>query len=461
MANHILAVHLGAENVELAVAQSTLRSLRIQLLASLDIESDAVRQIVGGRAWDRVVATLPADSAVFRLLDFPFRDRRRLAQAVGPALEAHVPISLDEAVVAWDFTAANHRGPILAAMAPREALDRHRAALSAIGLEPDILVWQPSAVLDVYRRAAGANATFTAVDVGLESTIVATFEDGRLTGMRAAGRSDDEATVRNIGWFARTLEPASARAIVGGARADVLLPALAEVAPGLRLETLPERCPVEIADPAAPAWRGSPTVVGLALAAGGDLAQPVLDFASNHALHRDTGELRAAAVRIVPWAVATIVLLLLAGTLDYTRQSSRAAELESRARALFESVMPAAASGPGYRLKMELRAQELARRAADLTGAGPRTTPLAVLAGMSTLIPAELAVEFEHYAYDPPHVRLRGRGASFETVTRLQETLRQSKAFASVEVNDVHTAVAGDGVQFELTLKLGGAGEPA
>src|SRR5512137_2176214 len=108
MANNILAVHLGAESVALAVAQSTLRSFRIQLLAVLEHGSEAIADIVKSRSWDNVVAGIAPDAVAFRLLDFPFRDRRRLGQAVGPALEAHVPFSLEDSAPAWDFTSQDH-----------------------------------------------------------------------------------------------------------------------------------------------------------------------------------------------------------------------------------------------------------------------------------------------------------------------------------------------------------------
>jgi type II secretory pathway component PulL len=457
MSNHILAVHLGLDTVALAVAQSTLRTLRIQMLASLERGSDALVEIVHSRPWDRVIASVPGDTAVFRFLDFPFRDRTRLRQAVGPALEAHVPLALEDAVTAWDFTSADRRGSVLAAMVPRTALERHRAALAELGLRVDRLVWEPSATLEVYRRAADAR-TFTAIDLGTDGAIVASFVDGRLRAMRVAARADEDATVRTVGWFLRTLELPGARALVGGARADVLLPALREAAAGLVLEPLGERCPVEIADAAASAWRSSTAVVGLALAAGGDTAPPLLEVGGEETAVART-QARSAARRLAPWAGATAALLLAAGVLDYARLDRRRDRLEAGAQRIYGSAMPGGASAPGQRLKMESRVAELERRLEETAGGGGRATPLAVLAEMSAAVPADLRIEFDLFAYDPPAARLRGRGASFEAVTRLQEILRASGRFSSVEVSNVRAGVS-EGVEFELALTVA-AGRPA
>jgi hypothetical protein len=73
---------------------------------------------------------------------------------------------------------------------------------------------------------------------------------------------------------------------------------------------------------------------------------------------------------------------------------------------------------------------------------------------MSSVVPAELEVEFESYNYDPPNVRLRGQGATFETVTRLQQLLDAESDFRDVAVSDVRTAADGVGVVFELRFRI-------
>ena len=108
-------------------------------------------------------------------------------------------------------------------------------------------------------------------------------------------------------------------------------------------------------------------------------------------------------------------------------------------------------------MKLELKLEELLRRQAELQGGTSADSALGILVAMSEAVPGDVEVEFESYAFDPPNVRLRGQASSFETVTRLQEILRTSTSYQNVDVGDVRSAASGEGVQFELTIRLGGA----
>ena len=165
MANQILAIHLTAGRVSVAAAESTLRSLRVTTLAEVEPGSEQAAAIIGDRKWDRVVSTLPAEAAVFRMLDLPFSDRRRLAQAVGPALEDYVPFSLEESVTSFDATRTSSDGPTLAVMTAATELANQRELLAYYGLTAERFIWAPSAILGSYRKTVGADVAFTAIDV--------------------------------------------------------------------------------------------------------------------------------------------------------------------------------------------------------------------------------------------------------------------------------------------------------
>jgi type II secretory pathway component PulL len=459
VASRILAVHVTGGVVSAAVAASTLRTLEITALGDLPLlGAEATGEKRAARSWDRVVASVPADSAFFRLLELPFHDRRRLAQAVGPALEEYVPLSLDEAITSFDSASTERRGPVLAVMIARAKLDAHLARLAELGVEPDRLIWAPCATLEVYRRAAGGGTPAAAIDVGDDGAVVGWFDETKLGGLRVVAPADPDTLVRNAAWSLRTLDPPSTRVLVGGAAAEALMPALADALTGFELEPLPETCPVDLTDDLSVDWRAAATAIGLVLAARGDLEPPLVEIGiGEEAEHALPSDVRQALRRTVPWALATVVLLLGAVTLDHVRLERRYAALEQRALALYRTAIPSGPAGPGLRLKMEMRATELERRRAEVAGSVGETNPLAVLAEMSETVPRDVAVEFDVFTFDPPHLRLRGHSANFESVTKLQELLRARDSFASVEVSDVHAAVSGEGVDFEMTIKLAGS----
>lgn len=416
----------------------------------------AVEEIVASHAWDRVIATLPASSAYFRFLDLPFRDRKRLAQAVGPMLEEHVPVSLDDATTSFDSAGEGSSSATLAALARRATVEARVAELAQIGVTPTMLIWQPTAIIAAYRAALDVKTPTLAVDVGIDSTLVARLMPDRVEALRIVSRHDDEGFEHDVRWAVRTLEGASDPVVFGGAMYETAGDRLRAALEGTRIDLLPHACPVPGADHADGVWRTLTASVGLVLVATGDAKAPILSFHADATDRAVLTEQRSDAVRtLAPWAAAAALLFATALTVDYVRLHRTAARLDKTAEKLFAAAMPGVAGGAGRRTKIELKLGELESKRNEAAGAARPDGPVGTLVTLSHAIPADLGVEFETFAYDPPNVRLRGRGASFEVVTKLQETLRGTPAVGAVDVGDVRSNAAGGGVDFELTVRLG------
>lgn len=456
MANHILTLHVAGGQVSFAVAISTLRSLRVTALGRADASSPVLAELAAERDWDRIVASVASENAVHRFLEFPFHDRKRLALAVGPALEEHVPLSLDDSVAAHDRAVGTNgaQGRVLAVMAARSAIEQPLANLANDGIMPQRLIWAPSAILEVYARAVDTQSDFVAIDLGDEAAVIGAFEAGQLTALRIVRRTDDEVFVRNVGWSLRTIERLPDRVVAGGSRASDVVGALADSLAGLTVEHLPFDAPIELDPAAAPGWRGLTAPLGLVLAATGKLGVPTIEFPVEAETQADVEEVGGIGRHLAPWAAAAALMGITSTGLDQVRLNMEAGRLQQRADRIYSSAMPGSSSGPGQRVKLELRVSELENLRSEDRSSENHMSPLAILTTMSTVVPAQLEVEFESYDYDPPNVRLRGEGTSFETVTRLQQILDAESGFADVAVSDVRTAADGDGVVFELRFRV-------
>lgn len=458
MATQILAFHSTAGHTTAVTAESTLRSLRITGFAAGASEDPGIRELAHARRWDRVVSTLPADAAFFRFLDLPFRDRRRLAQAVGPALEEHVPVSLDDAVSAFDLAgSARSCSRTLAALARHATIEQRITDAGAVAAQPTMLVWQPCAVIAAYRRAIAADSPWIVVDVGIDNTIVATVGTDEVLGIRVIRPATDPEFARDLRWAVRTLEPAGERLVLGGPHWETAAQVVAEAIDGSRVECLPEDCPLPGSEALRGVWRTLTAAVGLMLVATGEADAPVLSFAAGGAQAENAQvQWRDAARVLAPWAIVATVLLSAAAAMDYGRMYRESSRLERTAERIFTTAMPGAPGGSGLRTKLEMKLDELEARKAEFSGSASHEGALGILVTMSQAIPADLGVEFETYAFDPPNVRMRGQGASFEVVTKLQQVLRDSTPFKDIDVGDVRSAASGNGVEFELTIRLGG-----
>ena len=106
------------------------------------------------------------------------------------------------------------------------------------------------------------------------------------------------------------------------------------------------------------------------------------------------------------------------------------------------------------KIKMEMREASLASRVAQGSSAQQSQSPLAILADISRALPVDLEVELDGYFFNPPAVRLKGQAANFESVTRLEQRLKDSGHFGKVEVADARAAAADGGVDFQVDLGL-------
>ncbi len=474
MSSKTLAVTVHAGRITGAVIESSIGSLHVSDVFDLAVApGDQPRLPVSG-PFDRVVATLESEAAAFRILALPFRDRRRVSQAVGAALEEHVPYSLDDGVLAWDFAAtgaapANSGASVLAALAETSRIASAQARIEALGVEavPERLLWHPSVVLTAYRRALGEDASFTLVDFGDGGAVIARVEAGRVAALRIVAPCDDELLLRNAAWSLATMardEGATAgdrsRTVVGGRDGARLAAALAKRAPDLRIETLPATAPVE--GLAGHDWREMTSLAGLVLAAGGDALAPVVDFESGSGSLFGVAALRELqddARPLLRWGAAALALAVLAVGLDYVQLFAERSALAGRAEHLYTSAMPSGSGGAGRKLKMEMRLRELSGKA-ETAAAGSAGSPLSLLAALSRDVPKNLDVVLDQLEHAPPSAKVSGHAASFEAVTKMQEALQKGGAFSRVEVKDAHAAVTGGGVEFllELTTAQEGAG---
>ncbi len=453
MGKRIVAVHLTGRDAGIAVAEASLRSLRIVELARAPLPPAGSHLTVAERAADLVVASLPATAVLFRMLEFPFGDRRRLDQAVGPSLEEHLPLTLDDCRSAYDIARDERPYRVLAGMVPQQQFDEQLRRLESVGLAPARLVWAPTAALSAYAAvlATRGGGAFV-IHCDGDSVVVAALVGGSLHGLRVHPMCEHKRLARNVAWTIRTLETDARDVLIGGVGADELAPVLAEALPAKAVSLAgAEAPPVEL--PETEDWTLHATALGLALSAGGESRAPTLAFSTGSESTASPSARRAELRPLAGWALAACVLAASAFAMDTVRLSRRTHALEAEADRIVGQVLPSAAGAPGRRIKLELRAAELDRRL-NAGGAPSGISALGTLAALSQAVPKQVAVEFDFYLYDPPEVRVRGHGDDFEDVTKLERALEGSEAVESVEANNVRAAVSGAGVDFDITIRL-------
>jgi hypothetical protein len=480
MGNRILAIISGPDHLAWASAESSVRGLKVLDIARFELDpGQSPLELLPEGKWDRVLCGVGGRRAAFRFLDFPFRSRQSVQQVVGSTLEAHVPMTLEESAVAWDWAGFEARPPVLAAMADSDELAALAERVSAPGRKVDRLVWTPACVLEIY-RLSHEQGGFVALDVGHDETVLGMFdEQGQLADLRVTACRPQQALLERVAWAYRSMSPASRLVIVGGVALNPsgeedLVGGLKEALGGCDLQVLPPDCPLGLAEGPAGDWRSHAALLGMIYAAGGNPQLPVLDFLPGLDTERNSFRPAALLRPLLPWAIAAATAAILAIGLDLYRLDSSLQRIERRAADIYTRAMfsgetasdgtrskNATAVGSGLRLKMEMKLSQFSREASLASSAASSGLPLRLMAVLSATIPADLPLTLDSWQQDGGSLRVAGVSDSFESVNRVQQSLEESGSFASVEIRDVHSAVNGKGVNFQLTLVLGDVGPGA
>src|SRR5882724_10102274 len=130
MPNRILALDLHGTHLVAVTVETSFRSYQIVAHGAEPRDpaqplADQLRALVArhpGPA-DMVLSALAGNAAAYRILDLPFKDRRKLEQTVPFELESQLPLTVEDAIVDFQVLAKTADGTrVFAALAPRSRI---------------------------------------------------------------------------------------------------------------------------------------------------------------------------------------------------------------------------------------------------------------------------------------------------------------------------------------------------
>lgn len=521
MMKNVLGLDLGSHTVKAVELRQTLRGLEpVQLQlhprAELDVPSeDGRHQLAEGLArfveihdlaTEYVVSALPSDRVSTRRLEFPFREKRRLAQAVPFELEGLIPFDLEDVFVDWTI-AGGHRGlsVIAATVAQRGDVAETVGILDQAGLSPRVLEAEGLSLANL-AAIFDLGGTRLVVDLGHRKTTVCLMVDeqpiaarsipvGGLAITRALskdlGLSLDEAEhlkcergLFEMGFNSRSatalgqldriarelLRTAEAYEDMLGGPATEQIDEITLVGGGARLH----RIDAYLAERLGIACRAislPDESQGAALVAGGD---PVV-FAPAIALAlRGTSQARTSmnfrqgefAFRtswrqfLVPetrptliWAGVVLALFVATGINGIFIESMRAERLEARGAEIYTARFPGQA--PARPLAAMSKAVDEAREKADFLGLyGGDLSALDILMELSRRVPADLTVRFEEIQIDRKVVRVKVSAENYEAADRLENVLSATPPFEGAAVSGQIKKTKGGAISFGINIPL-------
>lgn len=456
----------------------------------------------------RVVCAIPGERVARRRMRLPFRDRRRIAQAVPFEVESETPFELEDVFVDWELVGGGAgAAEIVATVTPRREVALRLMALRECGIAPRVLEVE-GLVLANLAEWIPLPGTRLLIDVGHRKTTLCLTIDGaprfartlplggaHLTEAiaRERGLSLDEAErskvregvleVAGAAGAMRVLERLARDllrtiggldAVVGGA-SDKAIDGLVLIGGGARLPRLDQFLAERTGIPTA-RLSVAPGPPAGALLAGGDPLRfaPALalalrgtmkartqtnllrdEFAPRRDLGRFGRQLRGSA----GWAALAVALSIAVGINSIVVESSRARRLEAELAQIWQQAAPGRPVPANVSRALQDTLQQAQQRA-DLLGIyGGSLSALDLLGEISRLVPPDLAVIFEELSIDGQVVRVRGHTDSFAAVDQLKASLSGFPSFGDIRVSEVQADAARGGNNFSITISLAKAGD--
>jgi general secretion pathway protein L len=497
MPQRILALDITDSDLKAAVVETTFRDYKV---ASFHRESmsavkgtveEQVRRFVeqhlhGG---DTVLTALPGDRVTWRTLFLPFRDQKRLIQTVPFELESNVPFGLDEVIVDYQVLHRDRAGTlVLAALTPKEELERHLELLRQAGVDPKVVGVSPLAALNTLNLVPDLPPTFVFIDLTPRYTTLALYRDKELVGLRTlthaaisgggesgngagspseASESPVQALIGELRWTLLALNeaPLDERVPCYAAGEPAIVEEMQrELASSLgldvrRLDRLRLRN-LAAAASEAPAYTST---LGLALREVAPSNSVGVNFRRGEfAFHRSEQELRRALRGVA--ALAALVVALTVGDLyaEYHQMAARSAAVDAQIQKVFSATLPdmGRVADPAAALQSEIDA--LSQRVDLLNDVVPvsSSTGVDIMRAVSSAVPKKIRIDSEEYSMDADAVRLRANTDTFESVDAIKQELLNTGYFSDVQVKDAKAAKDGNGVDFRLNMVLSKAYRP-
>jgi len=462
---------------------------------------------------DQVACALPTHQLSSRRLEFPFSDKRRLAQAIPFEIEGETPFDLEQIFIDWNLLVGDRvRGVVAATLVKREDVAGFLERLETAGCDPQVLEAE-GLVLANLAPVFGLEGSHLILDLGHEKTTFCALLNGRPALARSipvAGRAITEAIARERGLSLaeaeqlkcespllghagspaspgvlalldriarealRTLEAAEARhgegpiarettlTLVGGsARLDRIDEVLARRT-GLPVQRL--RMPAD--SPHAGLVEGvDPVLFGpalaLALRLSGESVTRMNFRQGPFAFRQDYGRLFQRELR--PTAIlagSLLALLIVSTTTTIFLQHRRADRYREAAARLYLEAFPDQASPPDNPVAALGRELRAAQERADFLGLyGGNRSALELLAELSRTIPTDLDVRVTEIQVDRNLMRLDVEAGGYESVDRLTAVLAGALPFQSAKVaGSIKTDPQTGGVRFDVSIPLPIAG---
>ncbi len=504
----VLGLDVGSHSVKAVELQQTLRGVgpsQVQAILRGDEPlPELIRELVQrrGLATDSVVIAIRGDRVSVRRLEFPFAEKRRVAQAVPFEIEDQLPFDLDDVVIDWEIVSRERsRSRVLAAVVPRHHVSEGLELLREANCDPRIVECE-GLVLANLTAAFDLPGARILVDIGHSKTTFCAMFHGQpvssrairtgglaLTRALAEDRGLELGEAERIKCEEGVVDPSLGTPLPQVGRvldriAGEILRLVSSIEPTLGSEVpevtlmggsaqleqidalLAERCDLDVRRLGLPREE-----TGIGLVAGGPpivyapaiaLALRGTSRATTHFNFRqdefskplDLSRYRRDFGTTGLLAVGVTLLAVLGFGSDTYLESRRAGSIEDQIAKLHERAMPGEPIPSNALASLRNAVEDSEDRASFLGVYRGNLSALDVLIEISLRVPTNLDVVFDELSIDRQTVRIRVYAQSFEAAERLGAELAKFGPFKNSRIGDITTDKKTGRKKFDVIISL-------
>ena len=512
--SNILGLDLGSHSIKAVEFRQTLRGFEIvalRILPRANSETpvgELIRHFIRMHrlSTDHVLCALPSHRLSARRCSFPFRDRKRLSQAVPFEVESDSLFDLENVLVDWEIIGGDRsHADVVVTVATRAEVSELLNLLREAGCEPRTLEAE-GLVLSHLANLFDLPGTQLLIELGHLKTTCCLISEGRPVAARTftiAGAALTHALARDrtlsaeeaervkceSGVFGSTLDdapmetaavldriareivrtigsleveissldsgPVSELALCGGTaqldRIDEYLTARTGINAtrlGRPLEGHGESAVTE----------SSPSVFAPAIALalrGTARAKTRMNFRQDEfAVRLDFSRYRRDLTWPLALSIAATVLWLVSIGTTTVLERYRASRVEQQIEGLYTELFPGESLPQNTIAALRGKLQSASDRAEFLGVYRGNLSALDLLTKISMLVPEDLELIFDELSIDRQVVRMQVFAKSFEAADRLGADLAKFPPFARARIGAIETDPQREGKRFNVTISL-------
>ena len=438
---------------------------------------------------DFYINAIPCERASYRNLQMPFKDLKKIRQAVPFEIETLVPFPIEDLV--FDFVADDRsaQGEILAVSISKSFVSEYLARLQGHGIDPDVLDIRCVPTVSWLLRQDGTSDDGLFLEIGETRVVMILFLNRQIVlirslfpakaaasrptpsqaGSKANGSPQDtdpgeayfnsfctmvQNTLHSFSW--KTQKPVNLERIYfDGPGADQsgageILTRLFAV-PAEPIDVTKDRR-IRIEDGACQDWDPALMSNALALAVRNPKRGRGLNFRKDEFDVKDRHFwVKKELKRVAVFVIVILSALAIDVGVDYHLLKKRCDMLDQKTMQVFKQAFPEATRIINPLQQMKIKINELNK--SSQSGSGSNVMVLDILREISQRLPKSLEVHVSRMVVDNETVRISGRTDTFNTVDSIKSGLEPSSLFGTVTISSANLDRTGKQVQFEIKLQ--------